>query len=183
MVLPPLRPLTTQYSRVEGCAASAPFDSAAPTKPTGTPMTAAGRGAPSSIISSSRNSAVGALPTATTAPSSRSRHSSSAAALRVVPSFAARSGTAGSERVQITSLPAGSRLRVTPLATMDTSQRTGAPERRASRARATTPAEYAMSPTRSTIPQAWIIRTATRETSAGSPARSASARMVAKDSR
>ena len=31
------------------------------------------------------------------------------------------------------------------------------------------------------MPQAWIIRTATWLTSAGSPARSASARMVAKD--
>ena len=55
-------------------------------KPTGMPSTAAGRGAPASISSSRWNSAVGALPIATTAPSSRSPHSSSAAALRVVPS-------------------------------------------------------------------------------------------------
>ncbi|AOW88428.1 hypothetical protein BC342_20020 [Streptomyces olivaceus] len=159
------------------------MDSAAPTKPTGTPITAAGRGAPSSIISRSRKSAVGALPTATTAPSRRSRHSSRAAALRVVPSFAASSGTAGSDRVHRTSLSAGSRLRVTPLATICTSQRIGAPACRASRARSTTAGVYERSRTRSTMPQAWIIRTATRLTSAGSPARSASARMVAKDRR
>lgn len=111
----------------------------------------------------------------------RSRHSSIAAALRVVPSFAARSGTAGSDRVQMTSLSAGSRLRVTPLATMATSHRIGAPERSARRASATTPGVKSMSRTRSTMPQAWIMRTATWLTSAGRPARSASARMVAKD--
>lgn len=61
-----------------------------------------------------------------------------AAALRVVPSSAARAGTAGSERVQTTSLSAGSRLRVTPLATICTSQRIGAPARSAARASATT---------------------------------------------
>lgn len=54
---------------------------------------------------------------------------------------------------------------------------------RADRAFATTPGEYAMSWTRSVMPQAWIIRTATVATSAGSPARSASARIVAKDRR
>jgi hypothetical protein len=43
--------------------------STAPTNPTGTPMMAAGLGAPASISSSSRNSAVGALPMAITAPS------------------------------------------------------------------------------------------------------------------
>ncbi len=104
-----------------------------------------------------------------------------AAALRVVPIFAASSGTVGSDRVHSTSLSAGSRLRVTPLATICTSVKMGAPARRASRARATTPGVYTRSRTRSTIPQAWIIRTATWLTSAGRPARSASARMVAKD--
>ncbi len=152
-------------------------------KPTGTPMTAAGRGAPSSIISSSRNSAVGALPTAITEPSNRprSRQTSRAAALRVVPIFAASSGTAGSERVQITSLSAGSRLRVTPLATICTSHRIGAPASSAARARSTTSGVYPRSCGRSVIPQAWIMRTATWATEAGSPERSASARIVAKD--
>ena len=67
-------------------------------------------------------------------PSSRSRHSSSAAAERVVPSFAASAGTRGSRSVQITSLPAGSRARVTPCATISASHRIGAP--RAQRRRA-----------------------------------------------
>ena len=91
--------------------------------------------APSSISSSSRNSAVGALPIATTAPSRRSRHSSSAAAVRVVPRRAASSGTRGSRSVQMTSLPAGSRRRVTPEATIVASHRIGAPaaQRRAGR--------------------------------------------------
>ena len=167
--------------QLDGWAISASLDSAAPMKPTGMPMTAAGRGAPSSIISSSRNSAVGALPTATTAPSIRSRHSSIAAALRVVPMRAASSGTDGSASVHSTSLPAGSRLRVTPLATMLASHRIGAPARSAARPFATTSGVKARSRTRSTMPQAWIIRTATWLTSAGRPARSASARMVAKD--
>ncbi len=99
----------------------------------------------------------------------------------MLPIARASSGTDGSVRVQITSLSAGSRLRVTPLATMLTSHRIGAPARRAARAEATAPGEYTRSSTRSTMPQAWIIRTATWATSAGSPARSASARMVAKD--
>ena len=73
---------------------------------------------------------------ATTAPASRSRHSSSAAAERVVPSFFARSGTRGSRSVQITSLPAGSRARVMPCATISESQRIGAPAARATRATA-----------------------------------------------
>src|SRR5690606_36893692 len=183
MALPPRRPRTTRCSRPDGWADRASLDSAAPTKPTGTPMTAAGLGAPSSLISRARSGPVGVLPTATTEPSSRSRHSSRAAALRVVLSRAASSGTAGSDRVHSTSLPAGSRLRVTPLATICTSHRTGAPARSACRARATTWGLKERSRTRSTMPQAWIIRTATRLTSAGRAARSASARMVAKDSR
>ena len=60
------------------------------------PTIAAGRGAPSSSISSRRNSAVGALPMATTAPPSRSAQRSSAAAERVVPR---RVGEVGDARV------------------------------------------------------------------------------------
>ena len=78
--LPPRRPSTT----TQGAAAlshRACLDSAAPTKPTGQPMIAAGRGhVGSSSIFSRWNRAVGALPIATTAPSSWGRHSSSAAA-------------------------------------------------------------------------------------------------------
>ena len=85
--------------------------------------------------------------------------------------------------MQTTSLSAGSRLRVTPLATICASQRMGAPPCSAPRAFATTPGEKARSSTRSTIPQAWIIRTATCASSAESPLRSLSARMVANDCR
>ena len=85
MALPPMRPRTMRNGTPRELAASASFDSAAPTNPTGMPRIAAGFGAPASSISSRRNSAVGALPMATTAPASRSIHSSSAAAERVVP--------------------------------------------------------------------------------------------------
>src|SRR5689334_17610115 len=64
MALPPLRPFTIRYG-TRPSVASASFDSAAPTKPTAVPMTAAGRGAPASSMSSRWNSEVGALPIAT----------------------------------------------------------------------------------------------------------------------
>src|SRR5580692_7780584 len=64
MALPPMRPRTITYGTSRGSAASAAFDSAAPTKPTGMPRIAAGFGAPASSISSRRNKAVGALPMA-----------------------------------------------------------------------------------------------------------------------
>ena len=105
IALPPLRPRMTMAGRPLSINAS--FDSAAPTKPTGMPMIAAGRGAPAEISSRSRNKAVGALPIATTEPPRRGSQSSIAAAVRVVPSFAASSGVEGSESVQITSLFAG----------------------------------------------------------------------------
>ena len=44
--LPPMRPRTVRYGTASGLAARACFDSAAPTKPTGMPTTAAGRGVP-----------------------------------------------------------------------------------------------------------------------------------------
>src|SRR5579862_1661110 len=71
MALPPMRPRTMMNGTSRGSAASASLDSAAPTKPTGMPRMAAGFGAPPSSRSSRRNKAVGALPMATTAPSSR----------------------------------------------------------------------------------------------------------------
>src|SRR5260370_588283 len=91
IALPPLRPRTT----IEGYdeATSASLDSAAPTKPTGMPMIAAGAAAPVATNSSKRKSAVGALPLATTAPPSFGRHRSSAAAERVVASRAASAAT------------------------------------------------------------------------------------------
>ena len=120
-------------------AASASFDSAAPTNPTGTPMIAAGRGAPSISISSRWNKAVGALPIATTAPSSRSPHRETAAADRVVPISRASDGTRSSRSRQTTSLSFGSRARVTPDATMCASVKIGAPDSSAPRAAETRP--------------------------------------------
>src|ERR1700733_1939201 len=66
IALPPLRPRTMMAGKPLSTSAS--FDSAAPTKPTGMPIMAAGRGAPAAMTSSRRNRAVGALPMATTAP-------------------------------------------------------------------------------------------------------------------
>ena len=146
-------------------------------------MIAAGGGAPSATSSSARNSAVGALPTTTSEPASRSRQSSSAAAVRVVSSSAASAGTRGSPSVQTTSLPAGSRERVTPEATIRVSHRTGAPAWSAAVAAPAKPGEASTSPARSTIPQAWIIRTTARSSTGSKPARSASARMIANDRR
>ena len=82
---PPRRPRSAMKSQPRGSAASSALDSAAPTNPTGKPRISAGFGQPSSSRSSRWNSAVGALPIATTAPSIRSRHNSTAAAERVVP--------------------------------------------------------------------------------------------------
>ena len=72
-------------------------------------MIAAGRGPPSWINSSRWNSAVGALPMATTAPSRRSPHNETAAAERVVPQSRASAVARGSFSRQQTSLSAGSR--------------------------------------------------------------------------
>src|SRR5262249_55193839 len=85
MALPPSLPRTTRNGTPCGFSIRASLASAAPTKPTGMPRTAAGLGAPASISSNKRNSAVGALPIATTAPARFSPHRSIAAAVRVVP--------------------------------------------------------------------------------------------------
>ena len=84
MAEPPRRPRTVRYGIESRLAASKALLSAAPTKPTGAAMMAAGRGPRSSRISSRWNSAVGALPMSTTAPARRGRQSSTAAAERVV---------------------------------------------------------------------------------------------------
>src|SRR6202022_2094913 len=86
IALPPRRPRTMTLG-TSALASSASLDSAAPTKPTGMPITAAGGATPGSCkISSRRNSAVGALPITTTDPANCSLHNSIAAAVRVVPS-------------------------------------------------------------------------------------------------
>ena len=106
-----------------------------------------------------------------------------AAAERVVPIRAARSATPGSPRLQMTWLPAGSRVRVTPSATIRASHKMGAPAWSAARPASTTSGEQRMSTGRSVMPQAWIIRTARVSADAGMSVRSASARMRAKDRR
>ena len=86
-------------------------------------------------------------------------------------------GMAALRLIAIIALPLVSLFGVTLLAAI------GAPARSAARAEATTAGVYATSAGRSVIPQAWIMRTTTRATSSGKPARSASARMVANERR
>ena len=83
----------------------------------------------------------------------------------------------------MTRLPAGSRDLVMPSATMAESHSTGAPSASACRAARPTPGDQARSAGRSVIPQAWIIRTTAGSRSAGTALRSASALMIANDSR
>src|SRR5579875_2479972 len=182
IALPPRRPRTTRNSHAPE-PASASLLSAAPTKPTGTPITAAGRGAPAASSSSRRKRAVGALPIAISAPPSRSRHSSTAAAVRVVRSSRASGPTRASCNMHSTSLLAGRRARVTPAATISVSHRIGAPPRSAAWARSPKLGEATMSRARSTIPQAWIMRTATRSRIGSKPPSCASARMIANERR
>ena len=146
-------------------AASAALDSAAPMKPDrhADHRGRAGGRRPSSS-SSRRNSAVGALPIATTAPSSRSPQRSTAAAERVVPSALRQRRDAGvvqraddlvAGRQPGAGDAAGDHLRVTE------HRRTGV-QRRAGPGddgRRSTPT----SATRSTMPQAWIMRTTTAD--------------------
>ena len=110
-----------------GLSTSSCLDCADPTKPTGPPSTETGAGTPSSMSSSNRNSAVGALPIASTAPSMRSAHNSTPAAERVVSRRFARSAALGSATRDTTSLAAGNRAAVIPAATIDESHRIGAP--------------------------------------------------------
>src|SRR5216683_1522361 len=178
---PPSRPSTV--SAGAGTAAiSAALASAAPTKPTGQPMIAAGRGHFSSSSMLRRwNSAVGALPIATIDPLRCGRQSSSAAAERVLRMDWASAGTAGSSSVQITALSAGRRARVIPSDTMRASQRIGAPFCKAARAALAMPGVKRMLASSPTMPEAWIMRTTTGSSSAVKRARSASRRIVAND--
>src|SRR5262245_10788139 len=181
MALPPMRPRTIRNGTPRGSAASASLDSAAPTKPTGTPMIAAGGGAPASSISMRRNSAVGALPMATRASASRSGHSSSAAAERVLPRCSASVGTRASRRVETTALCAGNRARVMPCATISASHRIGAPRSSAARAADTKAPPKTICSAAATRPQEWIIRTTISASFSEKRNRLASARMIAKE--
>ena len=73
------------------------------------------------------------------------------------------------------------RARVMPFATILESQRIGAPLSSALRAALTTPGENMISGAISTMPLAWMMRTATRSSSGEKRVRSASARMIAKE--
>jgi hypothetical protein len=123
------------------------------------------------------------LPIATTAPPTRAPQRSRAAAERVLPIRAASAGTVGSPSAQITGLSVGSRVRVIPSATMRASQKIGAPAASASRAACAAPGVKAMSAAASTIPQAWMIRTATRSSSGEKRSSAASRRMVSNERR
>ncbi|MDT4888204.1 hypothetical protein FQZ97_1247230 [compost metagenome] len=118
---------------------------------------------------------------ATTEPAICSLQSFSAAADRVLPISAASSGVRGSRSVQITSLFAGRRARVTPRATISASQRIGAPFFRAPRAAVTKSGENTNCFDASTRPQACTMRTARSASSSEKAERSASARMMAKE--
>jgi hypothetical protein len=72
---------------------------------------------------------------------------------------------------------------VTPEATIAVSHKTGFPACKAARPAGQNPGEAATSATRSTIPQAWIMRTTTVASSGSSPPRSASPRMIANERR
>src|SRR5262249_35673897 len=181
IALPPIRPSTVRKGTPRGFAANASLASAAPTKPTGMPRIAAGLGAPASSISSKRNKAVGALPTATTAPPRRSRHNSSAAAERVVSSSSASRATCGSRSVQTTPLCAGRRARVTPCAAISESHRMGAPRASAARAVPTTPSPNTIRFVIVTSPQAWTMRTTMSASCSENRDRSVSARMIANE--
>ena len=102
---------------------SAALASAAPTYPTGSPITAAGRTAPAACSSSRRARAVGALPITQRASSGKvAAASSTAAAERVLPG-----GAVGTwSRKQRAAATVG-----TPATTMRESQTTGAPAPRA----------------------------------------------------
>ena len=70
-----------------------------------------------------------------------------------------------------------------PCATICASHRIGRPANSAARAAAAKPGLMRRAVAISTMPQAWITRTATRASSGAKPDRSASSRMVAKERR
>src|SRR5439155_99610 len=88
IALPPRRPWTTRYSRPAPFAASASLDSAAPTKPTGTPMIAAAGGAPAKPGEASTSPARSTIPHAwiirTTARSSTGSKPARSASARMI---------------------------------------------------------------------------------------------------
>ena len=96
-LLPPLRPIATMAGTpcFSQTAKSRSLLSTTFTKPTGTPMTSAGR-RPLSICSAIVSRAVGALPTARMAPGCSCAAFFIAATARVVPASFAAAATSGS---------------------------------------------------------------------------------------
>lgn len=100
MGLPPILPNRVMWGMDWNCSCKSSLDSAAPTKPTGMPIIAAGAGVPFETFSSKWNRVVGALPTTTIDRLRSSGQSSTAAADRVVLNSLANSGVFGLLRVQ-----------------------------------------------------------------------------------
>ena len=99
-LLPPLRPIATMAGTpyFSQTAKSRSLLSTTFTNPTGTPMTSAGR-SPASIWSAMVSRAVGALPTANTAPGCSCAARCMEATARVVPLALARAATSGVSHV------------------------------------------------------------------------------------
>ena len=97
-LLPPLRPMAAMAGTPRRWQTSIRRSllSTTLTKPTGTPMTRAGRKSPRSMASQRAKRAVGALPTAKTAPGWAAAAWPMAATARVVPAALAAAATAGS---------------------------------------------------------------------------------------
>ena len=129
-----------------------------------------GRQSPRSTSRRASTRAVGAFPTATTAPSpTRSADRLIAAADRVRPSRAASRAVASSSIAQATSTPSGpARSRRTPARSICTSATIGAPRRRAATAASTAPGANLAFAAKSKSAEAWIIRRTTAR-SPGSP--------------
>ena len=186
IALPPLRPFTIRKG-TRPSAASASLDSAAPIKPTGRPITAAGGLAPASSSSSRRNRAVRCrLPIATTElrpaahPTTPSRR----------PCACCRCGAGDARHGRIVEraddLVARRQLRTRDAIWRPSSDRTGSGRRRAApsaHCRQSRFRRITMSRAISIMPQAWMMRTATRFLGRREAREVDSARMMANERR
>ena len=162
---------------------AASFDSAAETKPTGTPTTRAGLTPSSRTRRATSSSAVGALPTAIRPPSIRP----SRCALRIdsiarVEFWAlAVAMTSSSEMKQWTAQPYDfSRSSLSPTEIILTSTTMGQPRRSAAIPAGMAPAENCASVLNSKSAVAWMIRRTTCHSSGAKPCAPASWSMIAK---
>ena len=163
MALPPRRPCSVMKGRPRSFAASAAFDSAAPTKPTGKPSTSAGLcGAAGDELEQPEQRGRRVADDDDRAVESVAPASSMPAAERVWPERVGELRGAGLVDGDVhRRSPAASRSVIRPAATMRTSQRIGAPAASAARPRPPAPSEKARSATMSGMPQAWTMRAAT----------------------